>query len=512
MRVLGRGRSCLLFLTVLAVGVVLAGCGATKSTNSAGSSGGGSSTTADTANAAKCGSGSVSSSSLSSTSVPGVPAANGGLSSYGQSAAGSCTYNGPGGYSLNVSNCPANWNINQGITNNSIDLFTSAPHSGALAAYGAIEDGAKSYFQYVNQHGGVDGRQINYTIMDDQYEPNLTAQNVQSADQSDKYATSFAIFGTPNALAVRQTMNAACQGEWMVAASDDEFSDPQQYPWTTGFGIDRYNETSIETQFLQSKFPSGAKVAMITMAGDLGQSYADGFTRAMKGTNLKIAGDEVFAATAPSITNQVTSAAATGAKVAVINVAGTYCTQAIADIEKSSWKPLIISPNTCAQISTSYAPLLAEGATGDGTYTNRYYYAPTDPDAPKTGAAGAYIALYTKTLKSQGLDPTNAQYANGWWWGWDFVQVLKDAVAMKGGLNRATINIAAHAYTSKWPLLMPGVEGHMDGITNAFPYQEDRVYEYTGATSKATGKFVPAAPLVDNTGKLHNYLYAQSHS
>jgi branched-chain amino acid transport system substrate-binding protein len=428
------------------------------------------------------------------------------MSAYGQSAPGSCLYKGPGGFTVNLAKCPTNWNVNAGITKRSISLFTSAPHSGALAAYGAIEDGAKSYFDYINAHGGVDGRQIQYKIMDDQYQPNLTAQNVNQAIQARTFASSFALFGTPNNLGVRGVMNQQCEGQYMVAASDDEFFDPQQYPWTTGFGLDRYNETDMWAQFLQKKFPSGTKVVMITMSGDLGQSYADGFTRAAKGTNLKIVGDEKFSPTAPSITNQVTTAAATKAPVVILNVAGTYCTQALADIDKSSWKPVIVSDNACAQISTTYAPLLKEGATGNGSYTIRYYYAPSDPDQNNP----SYVALYTKTLKSQGLDPTNAQYANGWWWGWDFVQVLEDAARMKGGLNRATINIAAHAYSSHWPLLMPGVVGQMDGVSNAFPYQAGRMYQYTGATATAVGKFVPAGPLINNTGKLKNFLNAQA--
>lgn len=505
-------RTCLIALILVGVGAALAGCGATSSkptssnASSAGGSGGSGSSGSNAADATRCGSGTVSSGATAT--APGIPTVNPGMSAYGQSSSNPCVYTGPGGFSINLKSCPSDWNINQGITQNSIDVFTSAPHSGALAAYGAIEDGAKSYFAYVNAHGGVDGRKINYKIMDDQYQPNVTVQNVQSAIQSGNYATSFAVFGTPNNVGARGIMNKQCMGQYMVAASDDEFFDPQQYPWTTGFGLDRYNETDIETQFLKSKFPSGAKVVMITMGGGLGQSYADGFTKAMKGSNLKVVGNEQFSPTAPSIANQVTSAQATGAQVAIINVAGTFCTQAIADIQKSSWKPLVISPNTCAQVSTSYAPLLSEGATGDGTYTNRYYYAPTDADENNP----SYVALYTKVLKSQKLDPSNAQYANGWWWGWDFVQVLEDAAAMKGGLNRANINIAAHSYTSHWPLLMAGVVGHMDGIANAYPYQADRVYEYVGATTTKTGKFVPAGPLVNNSGKLQNFLHAQSVS
>lgn len=493
---------CLIVVLGVTGLTLLAGCGATSS-NSSSNSSSSSTSGSETADATRCGAGEAISGS--SSTIAGMPEPNSGVEDYGQSEEGSCVYEGPGDFTVDVSQCPANWDINAGITDSSIKLFTSAPHSGALAAYGGIEDGAKSYFDYVNENGGVDGRKIEYTIMDDQYQADITAQNVNKAIQSGKYASSFALFGTANNLAVRDTMNQKCEGQYMVASSDVQFFDPQSYPWTTGFGLNRYNETEMWTQFLEEKFPEGTEIVMITMQGDLGESYSEGFTRATKGTNLKIVGDETFSPTAPSITDQVTTAAATKAPVVVLNVAGTFCTQALEEIEKSSWEPMIVEDNACAQVSTTYAPLLEAGATGNGSYTVRYYTVPTEAGSEEK----EYVDLFNKTLKAQGLDPANAQYANGWWWAWDFVQALEDAARMKGGLNRATLNIAAHSYTSEWPLLMEGVVGELEGVEKAFPYQAGQMFEYTGATSSEVGEFVSAGPLMDYAGELKNYQQAQ---
>lgn len=495
MRAITRPRGLIVVLGLAGlVALVLAGCGATSSSSDSGStsaSAGGGST--------QCGG----SEALTGNgkAVPGMPEPNPEMSQWGQSEKDECVYEGPGDFSIDLSECPSNWNIDQGITENSIKLFTSSPHSGVYAAYGGIEDGAKSYFDYVNEHGGVDGRKIEYEIMDDQYEPSILAQNVTKAMQSGQYAASFAMFGGAGPLAVREQMNKGCEGEYMLATSAGEFFDPQGYPWTTAFGLNRYNETEMWAQFLEEKFPQGTKIVMISMEGDLGESYTSAFERAVKGTNLDIVKNEVFSATAPNITNQLTTAAATKADVVILNVAGTYCTQGLAGIEKSSWHPVIISGNACAQISTTYAPLQEDGATGNGSYTVRYYATPGDNDVESP----EYVSIYEKTLKEQGLDPANAQYANGWWWGWDFVQVLQDAARMKGGLNRANINIAAHSYTSHWPLLMKGVEGKLEGIEKAFPYQAGRIDEYTGASSSKLGEWKSASPLYDYAGELKNY-------
>lgn len=448
--------------------------------------------------------GSATSSATASGGAPSdgsVPTPNAASKNWGQTS-NPCVYTGPGDFSLDLSKCPASWNNNSGITATQIKLFTSMPHSGALAAYGAIGDGIKSYLDYVNKHGGVQGRQVSLDVMDDQYQPDLTRKNVETAVQSNNYAASFAVLGSPNNLNLMDYANQTCTGQFMVAASDDQFGDPQKYPWTTGFGLDYYNESGIWASWIKQKFPQGAKVATIAIGNALGQSYVNGFQRAVKATSgITIVNQQTNDVTAPNVDNEVTSAAASHADVVVLAEAGTFCTQAIGAIEKSSWHPVIVAAQPCAQIQTTFAPLGKQGLTGNGTNVVRYYYAPSDPDNPNQ----QFAKLYSDTLTSEGLDPTNAQYANGWFWGWYIVQVLQDASTMKGGLTRASINIAAHSYDSTYPLMVSGVVGKVSGVQDAYPFEAGGMYTYTGATTSSTGHFDMAGPLIDNNGKLGNW-------
>ncbi len=146
------------------------------------------------------------------------------------------------------------------------------------------------------------------------------------------------------------------------------------------------------------EFPDGADVVAITINNQLGQSYFRGFERAVDGSNIRIVGNELHDVNAPSIQNQLTSAAATRADVVVINDAGTFCTQALAGIERSAWKPVVITAQPCAQIPTTYGPLREQGLTGNGTNVIRYYYAPTDSDADDK----QFADLYVRTLREQG--------------------------------------------------------------------------------------------------------------
>ena len=78
---------------------------------------------------------------------------------------------GPGGFNIDPSKCPSDWNTNQGITDTEIDLFASLPEVGPARRLRLLADGMKAYFDYVNANGGIDGRKIVLDVKDDGYQP-----------------------------------------------------------------------------------------------------------------------------------------------------------------------------------------------------------------------------------------------------------------------------------------------------------------------------------------------------
>lgn len=431
-----------------------------------------------------------------------IPAVSTTAKNYGQDANNPCSYVGSGGFSLDLTKCPAGWNINQGITDTSINLFTSSPHSGPLAVVGGISDGIKSYFEYVNAHGGIYGRKINLTIMDDQYQPDLLQKNVQSAVDSKKYAAAFALLNSAGILATRTYMDQQCMPENLDTATDALF-DPGNYPWISGFGLNSYSEMGLLATEINREFPNGAKLAVIATSSAQGDTNLAGLQFALKSyPKIKVVTTQRNDETAPNMNDQITSAAATKADAALLIEAGTGCIQGIEGIEKSSWKPRVFVNNSCAQLGSVYQPLLKDGATGNGVHVVRYYFSPNDADVANKG----FAQFQKDTIKSEGLDPTDDQVNNGWFWGWYIVQILKDASTMKGGLNRATINLASKQYVSEWPMQAPGVKASTNGIVDAYPFESGQVYQYTGASTPSTlGHFVPVGSLIDNDGKLGNY-------
>ncbi len=63
-----------------------------------------------------------------------------------------------------------------GVTAKSILIEGTYPFSGPASGYAPIPAGMAAYFSYVNAHGGVNGRQINFKYDDDGYNPANTVQ------------------------------------------------------------------------------------------------------------------------------------------------------------------------------------------------------------------------------------------------------------------------------------------------------------------------------------------------
>src|SRR5215475_14973267 len=88
-----------------------------------------------------------------------------------------------------------------GITKSQILIGSHQPLTGPAApGYSEIAPAANAYFQYVNAHGGVYGRQIVYKYLDDAYNPATTAQVVRELVLQDNIYALFNGLGTPTHL------------------------------------------------------------------------------------------------------------------------------------------------------------------------------------------------------------------------------------------------------------------------------------------------------------------------
>ncbi len=430
------------------------------------------------------------------TTKPPVAAAAGGL---GKQADG--TYLGKGGFKVDLSKCPKDYNVNQGISATEIKSFISLPKSGPLAGFGLIADGMTSYFKYINDQGGVDGRKIVLDSKDDVYQADKTKANVTEAIASGKYAALVTTLGTPNNLAIWDDTNKECMPQLLNGTGAAQWGDVDGHPWTTGMQVDYTTEAILWAEWIKKEFPGGANVGMLTFNSDFGLSYSKGFRLAIKGTNIKVVKEELHEATAPNLTNQFTNLEAALPDVILIQTSGAFCTQAMAEIEKRGFKGKVMMSATCASLSQFFKPLIDQGLTGKDTYILQAFKDVNDSEFKDD----AFVKLFHATAKAQGLDDSQSTYATGWIFAWYYVEVLKQAATYQGGLNRANIMLAARALDKVMPLALPGVTNKMEGVNDAYLNEASRVARYKVTDPKQLGTFFAQGAVVNKEGSLGTY-------
>lgn len=96
-----------------------------------------------------------------------------------------------------------------GVTNDEIKIGGIVDLSGPIAFMGkGVSDGAKLYFKYINDHGGVHGRKINYVLEDDGYQSPRSVQAAKKLIEQDNVFCIFMVLGSAQCNAMYPILEA----------------------------------------------------------------------------------------------------------------------------------------------------------------------------------------------------------------------------------------------------------------------------------------------------------------
>lgn len=81
---------------------------------------------------------------------------------------------------------PASAANDPGISDKEILICSYQPMTGKISSYFRMGKGADAWFKYVNDNGGINGRKVDYKMVDDKYEPARTMTVVKRFIERDK--------------------------------------------------------------------------------------------------------------------------------------------------------------------------------------------------------------------------------------------------------------------------------------------------------------------------------------
>lgn len=157
-----------------------------------------------------------------------------------------------------------------GVTATTVSIGTHMPLTGvASPGYSEIPKGSKAYYDYVNAAGGVNGRKIDYKVLDDTYNPATTSQVVNQLVLQDKVFAIVGGLGTPTHSAVLDFLNSQGVPDLFVSSGSLLWNQPKKNPETFGWQPDYEIEAKILGQYVKQNFPK-AKVGLFLQDDDLG--------------------------------------------------------------------------------------------------------------------------------------------------------------------------------------------------------------------------------------------------
>ncbi len=163
-----------------------------------------------------------------------------------------------------------------GLTSSSIKIGTHMPLTGVAApGYSEIPVGAKAYFDYLNDQGGINGRTIEYLVRDDGYNPTNTTNVTNQLVLQDKVFSMIQGLGTPTHSAVLDFLDENDVPDLFVSSGALAWNQPDKYPNTFGWQPDYTVEGKVMGKYIADNMPN-AKVGLFLQGDDFGRDGAAG--------------------------------------------------------------------------------------------------------------------------------------------------------------------------------------------------------------------------------------------
>lgn len=374
-----------------------------------------------------------------------------------------------------------------GVTDMEIKLGQSTPLSGPASAFGAGAGRAVlGYFQMVNDSGGVNGRKIAFTQLDNAYNaPKAVEQSRKLVEEIGVLAEVGTIGTAPN-VAIQKYLNSKQVPQLFITAGGRRFNDPKNFPWTVPLYPDFETEGAVVAKYILKNRPD-AKIGVLFQNDDYGKDYVRGLKTGLGAKASQIVIEASYELTDPTIDSQILKLKAAGIDTLIEQSAAKTAAQSIRKVFELGWKPLHIIGGSTASVETVLRPAGLEASKG--LISTQFLKQPGDPAWANDAEVKAYKEFLAKYAPSVHADDYSVLVA--------YVNVNALGLLLKQAGDNLTrenlIKVATSMAGQHLPLMLPGVALGFkpDDYT---PYRTLRMAEFDGVSWNIIGDPLTAGP------------------
>ena len=391
-----------------------------------------------------------------------------------------------------------------GVTSNSISIGATVPLTGPAApGYDEIAPAMNAVFGWVNAHGGVNGRKIHYTYLDDGYNPANTATLTRKLVLQDNIFADVGSLGTPTQAAVQGFLNTQKVPQLFIESGCDCWSNPK-YPQSYGWQPPYTVEGKILGAYIKTKF-AGKKVGYLTQDDEFGQDFIKGLDQEIPSASVVSRQTYDAATLAGPLSNQVAALKAAGAQVVAMATIPAATALAMLPAAAIGYQPQYVissvgsDPPTVGPLLSSFtqkgggtaAQAAATAGLLNGVITDSYFAPESEVSNPWVQVEKKLLTAYAPSLYSKyGLDG-NTQY--GVALAYTFVEALQAA-----GKNLTRVGLLAALANSGKNFVTPGFVPPSYSNSVHFGFEGAEVIKLSSAAPPAvtpTGSWIGGTPV-----------------
>jgi branched-chain amino acid transport system substrate-binding protein len=359
-----------------------------------------------------------------------------------------------------------------GATDTAIKIGNIMPYSGPASAYGVAGLIEAAYFRMINDHGGINGRKIDFISYDDGYNPAKAVEQARKLVESDEVLVVFNPLGTPSNAAIQKYLNGKHVPQLFVGAGAGTFGDHKAYPWTMAWQPPYQSEGRIYARYLMAEKPN-AKIAVLYQNDDLGREVLKGLKDGLGDKAAMLVATESYEVTEPTIDSHIINLKASGADTFISVTTPKSAVQAIRKVAEMGWKPLFIQGYASASIASVLKPAGLENAQG---ILSAYYAKDgADPQWDNDPGMQRFYDFLAKYAPDKNRSDISVVYGYGA--AQAMVQVLKQA---GDDLTRANIMKQAASLKDFVPdTVLPGVKLNTSE-TDFYPIEQLQMMRFEG--------------------------------
>ena len=339
-----------------------------------------------------------------------------------------------------------------GASDTEIKIGNTNPYSGPASAYGTIGKAIAAYFKMLNDHGGINGRKINFISYDDGYSPPKTVEMARKLVEQDECLFLFQTLGTPSNTAIHKYMNAKKVPQLFVATGATKWNDPKHFPWTMGWQPNYQTEGHIYARHILQTKPN-AKIGVLYQNDDYGKDVLKGLEDGLGAKGQKLIVKKVsYEVSDPTVDSQIIQLQASGADVFVDITTPKFAAQAVRKVYDIGWKATHYLNNVGASVGSVLTPAGLDKSVG--IITTVYYKDYTDKQWANDPAMKKFEEFMAKYYPEGNLADGSNVY------GYSVARTLEQVLKQAGdNLTRANImKQAASLKNVEIDTLLPGIK------------------------------------------------------